>query len=134
MLLGREALDILRSPTVPYSPFRFARRSGHNVDAVRMDLVTGSAGRAIGYEFGAHAAGLRIERRGIEIGNPIEQTAGADELVERLALGVFLEGTSVPVRRPDPWNWSSVGGAGQRGCEPTVHQPCPRRVPNSRRY
>ncbi len=34
--------------------------------------------------------GLRIERRSIEIGNPIEQTAGTDELVERLALGIFL--------------------------------------------
>ena len=55
-----------------------------------MDLIAGSAGRAFGNEFGAHAAGLRIERRGIKIGNPIEQTTLADELVERLALGVLL--------------------------------------------
>ena len=55
-----------------------------------MDLIAGSAGRAFGNEFGAHAAGLRIERRGIKIGNPIEQTTLADELVERLALAVLL--------------------------------------------
>src|ERR1700738_3633630 len=55
-----------------------------------MYLIAGSAGRAFGNEFGAHAAGLRIERRRIKIGNPVEQTALADELVERLALGVLL--------------------------------------------
>jgi hypothetical protein len=51
-----------------------------------MDLVARSASRAFGDEFGAHAAGLRIERRGIEIGNPVDQTAVANELVERLRL------------------------------------------------
>src|ERR1700756_1988644 len=49
-----------------------------------MDLVPGSAGRAFGDEFGAHAADLRIERRDIEIGNPVEQTTVANELVECL--------------------------------------------------
>jgi hypothetical protein len=40
-----------------------------------MDLVAGPPpGRAFGNEFGAHATGLRIERRGIKIGNPVEQS------------------------------------------------------------
>ena len=54
------------------------------------EFVTRSAGRALGHEFGAHAAGLRVERRGIEIGNPVEQTAASDELVERLAFGILF--------------------------------------------
>jgi hypothetical protein len=55
-----------------------------------VEFVTRSARRTFGDEFGAHAAGLRVERRGIEIGNPVEQTAGSDEIVERLALGILL--------------------------------------------
>src|SRR5437870_2999066 len=67
------------------------RRAHRQVaDPVRMDLVARRSSRAFGDKFGAHPAGPRIERRGIEIGNPVEQTTLADELVKRLALGVFL--------------------------------------------
>src|SRR6266851_8911878 len=54
------------------------------------EFVARPTSGAFGDEFGAHSAGLRVNRRGIEIGHPVKQAAGADELVERLALSVLF--------------------------------------------
>src|SRR5262249_57938263 len=63
---------------------------GEIAGAVGVELVARAAGGAFGNEFGLEPAAVRIERRFIEIGDAVEQARGANELVERLALGVLL--------------------------------------------
>src|SRR5580658_6217078 len=63
---------------------------GEIAGAIRVQPVAGAAGRALGHELGAQLAGLRIDGGAVEIGDAVEQAAGADELVERLALGILL--------------------------------------------
>src|SRR5206468_5932104 len=58
---------------------------------VRVQLVSRSSDRAVRHKFRLEAAGLRIERRLVEVDHTIKQARGANELVERLALLVLLE-------------------------------------------
>src|SRR4051812_40450824 len=55
-----------------------------------MQLIAGAAGRAFGHELRTHTAGLRVERRAIEIDDTIEYTRRADEFVEPFALVVLF--------------------------------------------
>src|SRR6516162_744185 len=58
--------------------------------AVGVKLVARPPGRAFGHELRLEAAGLRIERRLIEVDHAVEQARRADEFVERLALVILL--------------------------------------------
>ena len=58
--------------------------------AVGMQLVARAADRGVGLELGLHLAGRGIERRGVEVDHAVEDLGGAQELVQRLALGVDL--------------------------------------------
>src|SRR5262245_35357781 len=58
--------------------------------AVGVKLVSRPAGRTFGHELRLEAAGLRVERRLVEIDHAVEQARRADEFVERLALVILL--------------------------------------------
>src|SRR5262245_4248806 len=58
--------------------------------AVGVKLVARPAGRTFGHELRLEAAGLRVERRLVEIDHAVEQARCADEFVERLAFVILL--------------------------------------------
>src|ERR1700726_901346 len=84
------------------SKFQIDRHAHRQIaHPVRVELVARAASGAFRDEFGAHAARLWIEYHGIEIGHPVKQAARADELVERLALGVLFWRTVIGVGAPE---------------------------------
>src|SRR6478609_5248229 len=60
---------------------------------VGVKLVAGAAGGAFGNELRLEPARLRIERRLVEIDHAIKRARCADEVVERLPLGILLRET-----------------------------------------
>src|SRR5881394_227635 len=60
---------------------------------VRVQLVAGTAGGALGHELGLEPAALRIERRGIEVDDTVEQLRSPNEIVQRAALLILFGGS-----------------------------------------
>ena len=86
---------------------------------VGMKLVAGAAGGAFGNELRLQSAGLRIERDLVEIDHAVERARGADEIVERLALGVLFRET---VRRAGTAQRRGDGGANDAQLRPLLAQ------------
>jgi hypothetical protein len=61
--------------------FEVDRRShGEIAGAVGVKLVARAAGGALGNELGLEPAGVRVERRFVEIGDAVKYARGADEI------------------------------------------------------
>src|SRR5207245_9969509 len=72
----------------PLEIYRHAHRDV--AEPVRVQVVARAAGRGVGHALGLHRARGRIGDHLVEVGDAVEDTAGADELVERLSLRVLL--------------------------------------------
>ena len=89
----------------------------------------GSSGRFPHVRVGLNRAALSSSRprlqSGADPGVPGRQGEPPGAVVSRppaplLRWGFYLDGTSVPVRRPDPWNWNQPFISGARGVCPIL--------------
>src|SRR5262249_54561443 len=87
---------------------------------VRVQVVTGAGGRTVREELSLEAAALRIERRAIEIDDGVEQSAGADEVVEGSALLILLRKAVRRVRRAERRNDGGPEYPDVRAARPNV--------------